>query len=399
MATWNGFPCHLRKNEVESLKTELERANARRQHREAQRLRSKIAEKRVLAEAEEKCYRDIEKALWYLEQSMSHAEIAGDALWQNRCRSAVSLLRGEEEDAHQYGEHEQSSIHVSCATKWASDDNSVTQWTNDGNASYASDQGFSGTASCETWTDDAHWNSLTNSSHNGWSKQDWQGSCDDIAAGDVAGGHWSGWPADRAMHSADWKEVAGGSTGDDPQGNGETPKSTADIRGAKETSSKPERSLSPSLPRSAGGDTLMGTCIDCWVPAEVYAALKLEAAADCVVATNRSDVSEPNFVFKQLFKIVVDNIESNVLKLARPLPKDITGPTGISDPTELLSWMQSRAPPHLLDSVVSSMVRKRKPDRIRLEFAEGPNSQFCVNILLCLRSCVEDLWSFQAKKR
>merc|ERR1711862_798108 len=97
-------------------------------------------------------------------------------------------------------------------------------------------------------------------------------------------------------------------------------------------------------------------------------------------------VGEPHLVlvFSRLLQAIVDGVELSVLRVACPLPHNITDMTGsaIKDGKQLASWMKNDADAQLLKGVVSRMTLRRKPDHIRLEFAGGPSSQFFVSFLL-----------------
>merc|ERR1712129_386810 len=95
------------------------------------------------------------------------------------------------------------------------------------------------------------------------------------------------------------------------------------------SSSKPARAESPSLPRSEGGDALMGTCIDCYLPGDVYAMIRGAKHAD-----DR---------FMLLLKSLVESIESNKLSLPSPLPQVMKELAGTTNSAELISRMKQQS--------------------------------------------------------
>eukprot|EP00930_Biecheleria_cincta_P049250 TRINITY_DN34499_c0_g1_i1.p1 TRINITY_DN34499_c0_g1~~TRINITY_DN34499_c0_g1_i1.p1 ORF type:complete len:406 (+),score=87.40 TRINITY_DN34499_c0_g1_i1:58-1275(+) len=396
---WHGLPAYARARELTSLEAECRRAAGRQDHGETKRLKNAIYKAQEEADAEQRCYDHIEFGLWNLDRAAEAARMAGDHARESRCRSAASLVRGEEDSENVYGRcnSQQYSTMFSNGSEdnasWSADDwthspenySSRQEWrshckqANAGGASEAHDGHYP--VSVQDW-DGARLQDHEPSKDEAWSwaAASWDGAGhaaqvgeSETHAGDAAGG-WQA-PAISAQ-GGETIQVAG------QQEAGVAWHKCGSWQEEQSTRSHQERGASPSLARSDGGDVQMRICMVCRVPDIVHASV---SAADAT-SENLADAR-----FHQLLKLIVEKIEAEELQLALPLPN---GP-GIDNPKEFILWMKTKAPSL---RGASSLVQAERGGRINVTLADDENGKFFEQLLLCLRSAKEDAWSFRRRK-
>eukprot|EP00929_Paragymnodinium_shiwhaense_P022640 TRINITY_DN14410_c0_g1_i1.p1 TRINITY_DN14410_c0_g1~~TRINITY_DN14410_c0_g1_i1.p1 ORF type:complete len:298 (+),score=39.88 TRINITY_DN14410_c0_g1_i1:107-1000(+) len=261
--SWYGLVGNRWQCELDALKEERKRAG-----RAGHRLNQKVKKTEGLVRSESEYHGHVECALWYLDQAAKAAEEAQYSVHQSRCRRAISLLKGEDsiETALEKGQitsksegydsprSDQSTAAGSRAGdgEWWADpdvaDTSDAQWKDDQDATWNSaedDWQASGGQAASTWHCDGQKSSA--SSWQGHATESQSAVCDDSQARD---GEWKG----------DQQNTKAQTVMDESHlGN--------------------EQAVSPSASQSAGADVAVERYIDCYVPADVYAAVKAAGQA------------------------------------------------------------------------------------------------------------------------